>query len=131
MSAKKVENVVEETAKEEVKKVEETAEKTAVPSNTEAEEIKTEEPIKEEEVIIEEENIIPEKEAEKLKEEVKEVEAKKVTIEKGNKVTLKVLIAFTDKNTNESYKVNDEIAFDKDRAKELLADNRKLVTKVD
>lgn len=130
MSAKKVENAVEETAKEEVKKVEETAEKTAVSSNAEAEEIKTEEPIKEEEVIIEEENIIPEEEAEKLKEEeVKEVEAKKVTIEKGDKVKLKVLVDFTDKYTNESYKINDEIAVDKDRAKELLADSRRLVTK--
>lgn len=131
MSAKKVENAVEETVKEEVKYVDETAEKTAVSPHAEAEEIKTEEPIKEEEVIIEEENIIPEEEAEKLKkEEVKEVEAKKVTIEKGDKVKLKVLVAFTDKYTKQKYIVNDEIDVDKTRAKELLTDKRNLVVKI-
>lgn len=104
MSAKKVKNAVEETAKEEVKKVEETAvEKTAV-SETEAEKVKIEEPIKEE--------------------EVKKVEAKKVK--------LKVLIAFTDKyDTKIHYKENYIVEFEEERAKELLADTRRLVEKAD
>ncbi len=117
MSTKKVENTVEETVNEEVKNVKETAVKeTAVDDTLKAEEpkeeVKAEDPVKED--------------------EVKEVKAKKVTIKNdSSKVKLKVLIAFTDKYTDESYKVNDEILFDKDRAKELLTDSRRLVMKQD
>ena len=47
----------------------------------------------------------------------------------SSKVKLKVLIAFTDKYTNDKYKVNDVITVDKTRAEELLKDKRKLVEK--
>ena len=50
---------------------------------------------------------------------------------KANSVRLKVLIAFTDKYTKQDYVVNDVISVNKDRAKELLADPRRLVEKLD
>ena len=50
---------------------------------------------------------------------------------KANGVRLKVLIAFTDKYTKQDYAVNDVISVNKDRAKELLADPRRLVEKLD
>lgn len=45
-------------------------------------------------------------------------------------IKLKVLVAFTDKYTDASYKIDDEIYVEKERAKELLADKRKLVEKL-
>ena len=74
-----------------------------------------------------------EEEAKKIEpEDVKEVKAQKVNIEKGNttKVSLKVLIAFTDKYTKKDYEVNDVLKVDKARAEELLSDARGLVSKV-
>lgn len=49
----------------------------------------------------------------------------------ANSVKLKVLIAFTDKYTQAEYAINDEIVVDKDRAKELLANSKRLVEKLD
>lgn len=43
------------------------------------------------------------------------------------KTKLEVLIPFTDKNTNEHYIAGDKIEVDKERADELLKDQRKLV----
>lgn len=134
MSAKKIESVVEETESKEVNNVEEAAvEETVAPETTKTEEIAKEEPIVEDEVIIDEKDVIPEEEAKKIEpEDVKEVKAQKVNIEKGNttKVSLKVLIAFTDKYTKKDYEVNDVLKVDKARAKELLSDARGLVSKV-
>ena len=48
----------------------------------------------------------------------------------ANSVKLKVLIAFTDKYTQAEYAINDEIVVDKDRAKELLANSKRLVEKL-
>jgi len=89
--------------------------------------------IVEDEVIIDEKDVISEEEAKKIEpEDVKEVKAQKVNIEKGNttKVSLKVLIAFTDKYTKKDYEVNDVLKVDKARAEELLSDARGLVSKV-
>lgn len=134
MSAKKIESVVEETENKELNNVEEAAvEETAAPEITKTEEIAKEEPIVEDEVIIDEKDVIPEEEAKKIEpEDVKEVKAQKVNIEKGNttKVSLKVLIAFTDKYTKKDYEVNDVLKVDKARAEELLSDARGLVSKV-
>lgn len=44
---------------------------------------------------------------------------------------LKINLAFTDKHTGEQYKVGDVKNFEEKRAKELLADSRNLVSKVD
>lgn len=134
MSAKKIESVVEETESKEVNNVEEAAvEETVAPETTKTEEIAKEEPIVEDEVIIDEKDVIPEEEAKKIEpEDVKEVKAQKVNIEKGNttKVSLKVLIAFTDKYTKKDYEVNDVLKVDKARAEELLSDARGLVSKL-
>lgn len=134
MSAKKIESVVEETENKELNNVEKAAvEETAAPETTKTEEIAKEEPIVEDEVIIDEKDVIPEEEAKKIEpEDVKEVKAQKVNIEKGNttKVSLKVLIAFTDKYTKKDYEVNDVLKVDKVRAEELLSDARGLVSKV-
>lgn len=134
MSAKKIESVVEETESKELNNVEEAAvEETVAPETTKTEEIAKEEPIVEDEVIIDEKDVIPEEEAKKIEpEDVKEVKAQKVNIEKGNttKVSLKVLIAFTDKYTKKDYEVNDVLKVDKARAEELLSDARGLVSKV-
>lgn len=134
MSAKKIESVVEETENKELNNVEKAAvEETAAPETTKTEEIAKEEPIVEDEVIIDEKDVIPEEEAKKIEpEDVKEVKAQKVNIEKGNttKVSLKVLIAFTDKYTKKDYEVNDVLKVDKARAEELLSDTRGLVSKV-
>ena len=83
--------------------------------------------------IVETEPIEIEKEAiinstEVNEDEVIDVEASKVIVEE-TKVELEVLIAFTDKYTNEDYTVGKVITVDKDRAKELLDDYRKLVKK--
>lgn len=134
MSAKKIESIVEETENKELNNVEGAAvEETATPETTKTEEIAKEEPIVEDEVIIDEKDVIPEEEAKKIEpEDVKEVKAQKVNIEKGNttKVSLKVLIAFTDKYTKKDYEVNDVLKVDKARAEELLSDARGLVSKV-
>ena len=134
MSAKKIESVVEETENKELNNVEKAAvEETAAPETTKTEEIAKEEPIVEDEVIIDEKDVIPEEEAKKIEpEDVKEVKSQKVNIEKGNttKVSLKVLIAFTDKYTKKDYEVNDVLKVDKARAEELLSDARGLVSKV-
>lgn len=134
MSAKKIESVVEETENKELNNVEKAAvEETAAPETTKTEEIAKEEPIVEDEVIIDEKDVIPEEEEKKIElEDVKEVKAQKVNIEKGNttKVSLKVLIAFTDKYTKKDYEVNDVLKVDKARAEELLSDARGLVSKV-
>lgn len=70
----------------------------------------------------------------KAEEEAKvkaEEEAKaKAEKEAKGEIKLKVLVAFTDKYTDEHYKVNDPIAVDKERAEELLKDPRKLVEKL-
>lgn len=50
---------------------------------------------------------------------------------KTDAVKLRVLIGFTDKYTKQDYAVNDEIYVDKDRAKELLANEKRLVEKLD
>lgn len=71
-----------------------------------------------------------EEEAKKAEEEAKakaEAEANKA---KTDTVRLKVLIAFTDKYTKQDYTINDEIDVTEDRAKELLADPRRLVEKI-
>ncbi|MCI8363100.1 MAG: hypothetical protein HFJ41_08415 [Clostridia bacterium] len=115
MSAKKVENPIEEIVNEEVKNTEEVAEQKTATSETQNTEEKNEEIIKEDEVIIEEENIISEDETKELK---------------ADEVKLKVLIAFSDKYTDEPYKVNDAIEVEEERAKELLADPRRLVAKL-
>lgn len=106
---------------EEVKKT--AVEETAVSSNENVEEPKIEEAkteeTKEEETKTEET---------KVEEDAKEEETKK---SKANtsKIKLKVLVPFTDKYTNEKYKLNDVITVDKERATELLNDKRKLVSK--
>lgn len=43
---------------------------------------------------------------------------------------LKIEIGFTDKYTGQKYNAGEEVVFEDERAKELLADNRKLVAKV-
>ncbi len=60
-----------------------------------------------------------------------EAEEKSKKEAKANGVRLKVLIAFTDKYTKQDYAVNDVISVSKDRAKELLADPRRLVEELD
>lgn len=80
-----------------------------------------------------EEKTKAEEEAKKAEEEAKakaESEAK-ANNKKDDTVRLKVLIAFTDKYTKQDYAINDEIDFAEDRAKELLADSRRLVEKLD
>lgn len=63
-------------------------------------------------------------------EEVMEVEAPNVIIEtKADTVKLVIKKAFTDKYTNEKYKVGKVYSFSFERAKELLADSRELVLK--
>ena len=65
----------------------------------------------------------------KAEEEAKaEAEAEK---KKTDAVKSRVLIGFTDKYTKQDYAVNDEIYVDKDRAKELLANEKRLVEKLD
>ena len=65
----------------------------------------------------------------KAEEEAKaKAEAEK---KKTDAVKLRVLIGFTDKYTKQDYAVNDEIYVDKDRAKELLANEKRLVEKLD
>ena len=59
----------------------------------------------------------------KAEEEAKaKAEAEK---KKTDAVKLRVLIGFTDKYTKQDYAVNDEIYVDKDRAKELLANEKR------
>lgn len=70
----------------------------------------------------------------KAEEEAKaktEAEEKAKKEAKANSVKLKVLIAFTDKYTKADYAINDEIIVDEDRAKELLANSKRLVEKLD
>lgn len=51
---------------------------------------------------------------------------------KAEKIKLKILVAFTDKNNEKvHYKVDDVIEFSIKRAEELLKDTRNLVKKVD
>ncbi|MCI8546325.1 MAG: hypothetical protein HFJ44_03740 [Clostridia bacterium] len=102
--------------------------------------------VENEPVVINEKDII----SEELKEnDVIDVDAPEVIIEekakaeeeakakaeaekkKTDAVKLKVLIGFTDKYTKQDYAVNDEIYVDKDRAKELLANEKRLVEKLD
>ena len=67
----------------------------------------------------------------KAEEEAKaKAEAEKNEKADANIVKLKVLIAFTDKYTDQEYKVNDVISVEEERAKELLADPRRLVEKL-
>ena len=67
----------------------------------------------------------------KAEEEAKaKAEAEKKEKADANIVKLKVLIAFTDKYTYQEYKVNDVISVEEERAKELLADPRRLVEKL-
>ena len=102
--------------------------------------------VENEPVVINEKDII----SEELKEnDVIDVDAPEVIIEekakaeeeakakaeaekkKTDAVKLRVLIGFTDKYTKQDYAVNDEIYVDKDRAKELLANEKRLVEKLD
>lgn len=69
----------------------------------------------------------------KAEEEAKakaEAEEKAKKEAKANIAKLRVLIAFTDKYTKQDYQVNDLISVNKDRAEELLSDERGLVEKV-
>ena len=66
----------------------------------------------------------------KAEEKAKAEKEAKAKVE-ANSVKLKVLIAFTDKYTQAEYAINDEIVVDKDRAKELLANSKRLVEKLD
>lgn len=93
-------------------------EETAVSSDEKVEEVKSEE-VKEEKKA-EEESETEEKEN---KEETKKSKSE------SSKVKLKVLIPFTDKYTEEKYKLNSVISVSKERATELLKDKRKLVEK--
>lgn len=93
-------------------------EETAVSSDEKVEEVKSEE-VKEEKKA-EEESKTEEKEN---KEETKKSKSE------SSKVKLKVLIPFTDKYTEEKYKLNSVISVSKERATELLKDKRKLVEK--
>jgi hypothetical protein len=43
---------------------------------------------------------------------------------------LKIEIGFTDKYTGQKYNAGEEVVFEDERAKELLADERKLVSEV-
>lgn len=85
--------------------------------------------VENESVVMNEEDII----SEKLKAE-EEAKAKAEVEEKAkvdaNSVKLKVLIDFTDKYTNQKYKINDVISVEEERAKELLANTRRLVEKL-
>ncbi len=81
-----------------------------------------------------------EEEAKKAEEEAKakeEEEAKKAEADakannkKAGTVRLKVLVAFTDKYTKQDYEINDEIVVNEARAKELLANSKRLVEKLD
>jgi len=102
--------------------------------------------VEKEPIVINEKDII----SEELKEnDVIDVDAPEVIIEekakaeeeakakaeaekkKADAVKLRVLIGFTDKYTKQDYAVNDEIYVDKDRAKELLANEKRLVEKLD
>lgn len=78
-----------------------------------------------EETITEEAKLAQEAEDKRVAEEKAKAEKKA----EETKVELTVLIAFTDKYTNESYEVDAVITVDKVRAEELLADTRKLVKK--
>lgn len=97
-------------------------EETAVSSDEKVEEVKLEEvkEAKDKEVEAEEEAKTEEKEN---KEETKKSKSE------SSKVKLKVLIPFTDKYTEEKYKLNSVISVSKERATELLNDKRKLVEK--
>lgn len=121
MSAKKIENKVEESTNPEVVKAEENnAEVLEVTEEPKAEENNAEVPEVTEEPKAEENN------AEDP--EVPKKEEKKAT--KSTKVKLKILVAFTDKYTQVDYKINDVINVDPTRAEELLSDERGLVEKV-
>lgn len=93
-------------------------EETAVSSDEKVEEVKPEEVKKEAKA----------EEEEKAEEKENKEETKKSKNE-GSKVKLKVLIPFTDKYTEEKYKLNSVITVSKERAVELLNDKRKLVEK--
>lgn len=87
------------------------------------------------EVIIEEKAKAEEEAKAEAEEKAKAEEEAKAKAEaekkKTDAVKLKVLIGFTDKYTKQDYAVNDEIYVDKDRAKELLANEKRLVEKLD
>ena len=99
---------------------------TAVSSDEKVEEVKVEEvkEAKDEETDKEVET----KEESKTEEKENKEETKKSKSE-SSKVKLKVLIPFTDKYTEEKYKLNSVISVSKERATELLNDKRKLVEK--
>ncbi len=68
----------------------------------------------------------------KEEEEAKKAEADaKANNKKAGTVRLKVLVAFTDKYTKQDYEINDEIVVNEARAKELLANSKRLVEKLD
>ena len=67
----------------------------------------------------------------KAEEEAKAKAKAEAEKKKADAVKLRVLIGFTDKYTKQDYAVNDEIYVDKDRAKELLANEKRLVEKLD
>lgn len=78
-----------------------------------------------------EEKAKAEEEAKKAEAEAKAKAEAEANKKKADTARLKVLIAFTDKYTKQDYSINDEIDVAEDRAKELLADSRRLVEKLD
>lgn len=90
--------------------------------------------VENEAIVINEKDIVS---GEELKEnDLIDVKAPEVIVEEEAKakvkgVKLRVLVAFTDKYTKVDYAINDEIIVDEARAKELLADPRGLVEKLD
>lgn len=77
-----------------------------------------------------EKEIVEEEVKAKAEEEAKVKAEEEAKAKADGTVKLKVLVAFTDKYTKISYKKDAEISVEKARAKELLADNRKLVEKL-
>ncbi len=129
---------IESEAEEKVKAKEEAKEKAEAEEKAKAEEeakakAEAEEKVKAKEEAKEkaeaEEKAKAEEEAKAKAEAEEKVKAEEEA--KANSVRLKVLIAFTDKYTKQDYVVNDVISVNKDRAKELLADPRRLVEKLD
>lgn len=118
------------TKKEEIinneEEVKTAVEETAVSSDEKVEEVKSEEVIEAKDEETDKE--VEAKEESRTEEKENKEETKKSKSE-NSKVKLKVLIPFTDKYTEEKYKLNSVITVSKERATELLKDKRKLVEK--
>ena len=139
MSAKKIENKIEEPINPEELKEEDNTVDPVISEEPKAEEDNTVDPVITEEPKTEEDNAVNPVVSEEPKveedntidptvtEESKK-EEKKAT--KSAKAKLKILVAFTDKYTQADYKVNDVISVEATRAEELLSDERGLVEKL-